>query len=109
MMQESFPPSDDDRTGGIGFLSYKERSLSKRNLKQHQEQGNMSSDRPVTRSRSNLGRSDSRRWFAFGRRSFFIFAGFALLLLFVVTFYLESSMTSVFRKRSEKLGHAMQS
>ncbi|XP_016900299.2 uncharacterized protein LOC103489564 [Cucumis melo] len=102
MMQESFPPSDDDGDGGIGFLSYRERSLSKRNLKQHQEQDNVSSDRPVTRSRSNLGRSDTRRWFAFSRRSIFAFAGFSLLLLFVVTFYLESLMTSVFLKRSEK-------
>ncbi|XP_038891990.1 uncharacterized protein LOC120081305 [Benincasa hispida] len=102
MMQESFPPVDDDGAGVIGFLSFRDRSLSRRNLKQHQEQGNVSSDRPVTRSRSNLGRSDSRLWFAFSRRSFFVCAGFALLLLFMVSFYLESLMTSVFLERSEK-------
>lgn len=102
MVPESSPPVDDDGAAGLGFLSFRDPALSRRNLKQHQEQGNVSSDRPVTRSRSNLGRSDSRRRSAFSRRSFFVFAGFALLLLFMVSFYLESLMTSVFLERSEK-------
>lgn len=102
MAPDSSPQVDDDDAGGLGFQSFRDRSLSRRNLKQYQEQGNVFSDRPASRSRSNHGRSDRHGWFAFRRRSFFVFAGFALFLLCMVSLFLESRMTSVFMKKREK-------
>ncbi|XP_022993256.1 uncharacterized protein LOC111489326 [Cucurbita maxima] len=102
MVPDSSPPVDDDGACDLGFLSSKERSLSRRNLKQHQEQENVSSDRSVSRLRSNLDRRDRHGWFSFRRRSFFILAFFVLFTLFMVQLFLESSMTSVFLKRSKK-------